>query len=99
MSTVEEALSDTTDAQLIGELRRRGRLRVAGTTAVWYNDLAEDDKYMEAMRREQIAKLAEFLDNELCIRYRERVIARDHFDRPVRTARYASVLVLVPEGE
>ena len=85
-----------TDADLIAELRRRGRLCVVGQTSVWYNDLSGDERYMEAMQSDIVAKLARALDNSLCVKNRDRVIARDHCRRPQRTVRYASLMVVEP---
>jgi len=97
MREVEHLLPTITSADLIAELRRRNRLRTVSHTVAYFNDLEQDDWYMEAMDRDLLASLVRALENKHYVRSRDRVIARDRDDRPVRTARYASLIILVPE--
>lgn len=91
-------LDDATDDDLIAELKRRGRLRTAARTTVFYNELAFDEQYMETVNRDLTTSLVQLVENSLCFSYRERTIKRDSFGRSVQMARKASMTVLLPEG-
>jgi hypothetical protein len=87
-----------TTADLIAELRRRKRIRVLKITSTFFNENSEDTKYMRVMDSELVSRIGAGLHNELYITFEDRVIGRDDDDRPVRTEREASLMVLVPEG-
>lgn len=91
-------LSAVAASDLIAELKRRKRIRVVTITTVFFNEHSEDAKYMRVMDTELVSRVGAGLHNELCVTFEDRVIARDADDRPTRTTREASLMVLIPEG-
>lgn len=95
---VEKLLRTFTTGDLIAELRRRGRVRTVSNSTTYYNELSNDDRYMESIYADMVRAMAHALNNKLYIGCEDRVVARDADDRPIRTARHAAITVIVPEG-
>jgi hypothetical protein len=85
-------------ADLIAELKRRKRIRVVAVTTGFFNANSEDGKYMRAMDSELVSRVGAGLHNELCMTFEDQVLVRDDENRPTRSTRTASLMVLVPEG-
>ena len=83
---------------LLEELRLRKRIRIVSVRSTFFNEHAEDPKYVRSMESELISRVGAGLHNELCITFEDRVLSRDDANRPTRTTREASLMVLVPEG-
>jgi uncharacterized NAD-dependent epimerase/dehydratase family protein len=83
---------------LFEELRLRKRIRALKVSAVFFNEHAEDDKYVRTMESELTSRIGAALHNELCITFEDQVLVRDAENRPTKTTREASLMVLVPEG-
>ena len=82
---------------LLAELMRRDRVRAVSYTATYYNEMAEDDKYMRSIYEDSIRVMMRELDNKLWIKFNDVVIAKDADGRPVRTSRQASLWVIIPK--
>ena len=91
-------LAAVSTKDLAAELSRRKRLRVLSTETQFFNELSEDERYMEYMDGELVRKLSEGINNKMCVMFIDTVIARDEHDRPIRTTRNASIVVLMPDG-
>jgi hypothetical protein len=91
-------LAAVSTKDLAAELSRRKRLRVLSTETQFFNELSEDERYMEYMDGELVRKLSEGINNKMCVMFIDTVIARDEHDRPIRTTRNASIVVLIPDG-
>lgn len=94
-------LAAVSTKDLAAELSRRKRLRVLSTETQFFNELSEDERYMEYMEYmdgELVRKLSEGINNKMCVMFIDTVIARDEHDRPIRTTRNASIVVLIPDG-
>lgn len=83
---------------LFAELTRRKRIRIVSVRSTFFNEHVEDTKYMRAMDTELVSRVGAGLHNELCITFEDQVLTRDDDNRPTRTAREASLMVLIPEG-
>ena len=91
-------LAAVSTKDLAAELSRRKRLRVLSTETQFFNELSEDERYMEYMDGELVRKLSEGINNKMCVMFIDTVIAHDEHDRPIRTTRNASIVVLIPDG-
>lgn len=83
---------------LLEELRERKLIRVLKTSTSFFNEHAEDPKYVRTMESELVSRLGAALHNELCITFEDQVVLLDDANRPARTIREASLMVLIPEG-
>jgi hypothetical protein len=83
---------------LLEELTNRKRIRVLKATTTFFNEHAEDAKYVRSMDSELVSRVGAALHNDLCITFEDHVFARDDANRPTRTTREASLMVLIPEG-
>jgi len=90
-------LRNMSDIDLIGELRRRKRIRVVTSTTTFYNEFSEDSKYTETMDSELVKNIARSLLNDLRVNFDDRVVLFDADDRPVRSTRTATLAVLIAE--
>ena len=91
-------LAAVSTKDLVAELSRRKRLRVLSTETQFFNELSENERYMEYMDGDLVRKLSEGINNKMCVMFIDTVIARDEHDRPIRTTRNASIVVLIPDG-
>lgn len=83
---------------LIAELTRRKRIRVLAVNTGFFNANAEDVSFTSAMDHELVRQIARVLNNKLFVAFKDEVCARDNEDRPTRSTRTASLMVLIPEG-
>ena len=91
-------LDSIPDKVLIDELKRRHRVSALSNTVIFFNELAGDEKYMESIDTDMVRGIARELNNKLYIDFEDVVLERDSADRPAKTERKASLLILVPEG-
>ena len=83
---------------LLEELKRRKRIRVIAIETGFFNANSADDKYMRVMDSELVSRVGAALHNDLFITFEDQVCARDDANRPTRSTRTASLMVLIPEG-
>jgi hypothetical protein len=91
-------LSAVDTADLIAELTRRKRIFVLHQSANYFNKFAEDEGYMRSLDMDIVRTIGRVLNNKLYIAFEDAPLEHDSENRPTRTMRKASVMVLAPEG-
>jgi len=84
------------DAELIKELIRRGRVQRLDITSTYYPALEHDDKYMEFIDKTMVRDIGTALHNKLYIKIADK--PKDEGAEVPVTERTAQVMVIVPEG-